>query len=279
MVKILQAKDRARVEALFRRRRMRLEKAVAVVGPILEAVRRRGDAALVEYARRFDGLRDRTVAVRPAELARAAAGLPEDFRRSVEQASGHIWEYCHMQMPRTWRKRVRAGLSLGQIVRPLDSVAAYIPGGRYPLPSTLMMTVIPAQVAQARTIAVASPGRHPVVLGTAGLLGVRQFFHMGGAQAIAAFAFGTETVPRANRVVGPGNIYVAAAKKMLAGEAGIDFIAGPTEIVIVAPADAKPPWLAADLLAQAEHDRDATAILLTTSARLASSVAREVERR
>ena len=278
MVRILRTRDRAELAALFRRRTQRMEKAQAVVGPILEAVRKRGDRALVEYSRKFDGLKARTVAVEPGALTQAAAGLSDEFRRAVELASGHIWEYCHMQMPRSWRKRVRPGISLGQIVRPLESVAAYIPGGRYPLPSTLMMTVIPAQVARVKTIAVASPGRHLVVLGTAGLLGVRQFFHMGGAQAIAAFAFGTDTVPRAQRLVGPGNIYVAAAKKLLAGEVGIDFIAGPTEILIVAAATGNPGWLAADMLAQAEHDRDATAILLTPSLRLARQVAQELER-
>lgn len=277
-MKILRTTDRAKIAALFRRRSQRMEKALGVVEPILAAVRKHGDRALVAYARKLDGLKSKTVAVELGSLAQAAAGLSDDFRRAVELASGHIWEFCHLQMPRSWQKRVRPGMSVGQIVRPLDSVAAYIPGGRYPLPSTLMMTVIPAQVARVKTIAVASPGRHPVVLGTAGLLGVRHFFQMGGAQAIAAFAFGTETVPRANRIVGPGNIYVAAAKKLLAGEVGIDFIAGPTEILIVAEGAANPQWLAADMLAQAEHDRDATAILLTPSARLAQKVARELER-
>ncbi len=153
-------------------------------------------------------------------------------------------------------------------MRPLDTVAAYIPAGRYPLPSTLMMTVIPAQVAGVPNICVACPHRVPEILGTAHLLGVRRVFQMGGAQAIAAFAYGTRTVPRADRIVGPGNIYVAAAKKLLAGEVGIDFVAGPTEILIIA-ADGDPRHLAADMLAQAEHDVDAAAILLTTSKRLA----------
>src|SRR5712692_2283953 len=277
MIRIIRSSDRARLEKLLARRSERLAKAEAVVRPIIEAVRRRGDRALVEYARRFDGLEAKTVAVPARDLERAAAALPEAFRRAVELASGHIWEYCQMQMPRTWRERVRPGLSVGQIVRPLDSVAAYIPGGRYPLPSTLMMTVIPAQVAGVKTISVASPSRHPVLLGTAGLVGVKNFFHMGGAQAIAAFAFGTKTVPRANRIVGPGNVYVAAAKKLLAGEVGIDFVAGPTEILILA-ADGNPRWLAADMLAQAEHDTDASAILLTSSSRLALQVAKEIER-
>ncbi len=272
MIRILRSRDRRQLAALLRRRIQKLDCALAVVGPIVESVRRHGDRALVRHARRLDGMRGPSVRVSPTD-----AGVPADFRRAFELASGHIWEYCRMQMPRSWSKQVRQGIRLGQIVRPLDSVAAYIPGGRYPLPSTLMMTVIPAQVAGVKTISAASPAPGPLMLGTAAMLGVKNFFHMGGAQAIAAFAFGTETVPRANRLVGPGNIYVAAAKRLLAGEVGIDFIAGPTEIVIVAP-EGNPAWLAADMLAQAEHDPEATAVLLAPSARLARQVALELER-
>jgi histidinol dehydrogenase len=160
-------------------------------------------------------------------------------------------------------------------------VDAYKPGCRYPLPSTLMMTVIPARVAGVPSIAVASPKPALQTLGTAGFLRLENFFHMGGAQAVAAFAFGTESVPRAERIVGPGNIYVAAAKKLLAGEVGIDFVAGPTEILLIAPktpAKGDARLLAADMLAQAEHDADAAAILLTTSKRLAAGVAKEIDR-
>ena len=180
-------------------------------------------------------------------------------------------------MPREWTTQLKPGMKLGQIVRPLDTVAAYIPAGRYPLPSTVMMTAIPAQVAGVPNVCIACPKAVGEVFGTAALLGVRHVFQMGGAQAIAAFAFGTRTVPRADRIVGPGNIYVAAAKKLLAGEVGIDFIAGPTEILIIA-GDGDPRHYAADMLAQAEHDVDASAILLTTSKRLALAVASEVDR-
>jgi len=155
-------------------------------------------------------------------------------------------------------------------------MGAYVPAGRYPLPSTLLMTVIPAQAAGVATICVACPNPSPEIMGIAQWLGVTHMFRMGGAQAIAALAYGTETVPKVDRIVGPGNIYVAAAKKLIAGETGIDFIAGPTEIVIIA-ADGDPRWIAADLLAQAEHDVDASAVLLTTSRGLAEAVAKEVE--
>jgi len=167
------------------------------------------------------------------------------------------------------------------VIRPLDVVAAYIPSGRYPLPSTLMMTAIPAQVAGVEMVCACSPKPAEAVMGTASYLKVNRFFRMGGAHAIAAFAYGTKTVPRADRIVGPGNIYVAAAKKLLAGEVGIDFVAGQTEILIIAQekaSEANPKWIAADMLAQAEHDTDASAIVLTKSKQLAAAVAKEVER-
>ena len=272
MIRILESKD---VGRLLARKAARFNEAEAVVRPILDAVRKRGDRALIEYARKFDGLQRKTVRVPERELGDAP--LSAEFRAAVQTAADNIRAYAERQMPKAWSARIRPGIQLGQIVRPLDTVAAYIPAGRYPLPSTVMMTVIPAQVAGVPNICIASPRAVPEVFGTAHLLGVKQVFQMGGAQAIAAFAFGTRTVPRADRIVGPGNIYVAAAKKLLAGEVGIDFVAGPTEILIVA-ADSDPRHLAADMLAQAEHDLDASAILLTPSKRLAGAVARELER-
>lgn len=273
MIRILASKEIGR---LLARKAAKFTAAEAVVRPMLEAVRKRGDRALMEYARRFDGLDRTSVRVPEAELRAARARLAPGFESAVETAAANIRAYAQRQMPRQWWAHVR-GMRLGQIVRPLDTVAAYIPGGRYPLPSTLMMTVVPAQVAGVPNICVATPNPVTGIFGTAHMLGVRQVFQMGGAQAIAAFAFGTRTVPRADRIVGPGNIYVAAAKKLLAGEVGIDFIAGPTEILIIA-ARGNPRHLAADMLAQAEHDVDASAVLLTTSKRLAAAVAREVDR-
>jgi histidinol dehydrogenase len=270
VIRILDSKNAGR---LLARKAARFEAAEAVVRPILDAVRKRGDRALLEYARKFDGLDRGSVRVPESELS---PPLSPEFRRAVDIAAANIRDYARRQMPREWTREAR-GMRLGQIIRPLDTVAAYIPSGRYPLPSTILMTVVPAQVAGVPNICVASPKPVPEVFGTAGLLGVRNVFQMGGAQAIAAFAYGTRTVPRADRIVGPGNIYVAAAKKLLAGEAGIDFVAGPTEILIVSAAG-DPCHLAADMLAQAEHDVDASAILLTTSKRLASAVAAEIDR-
>jgi histidinol dehydrogenase len=274
VIGILQSREIGR---LLTRRAARLDQAEAVVRPILEAVRKRGDKALLSYARKLDGLERKTVRVPERELVSACGKLTPEFRGAVETASSNIRAFAQMQVPAERWIEAAPGLRLGQIVRPLDTVAAYIPGGRYPLPSTLMMTAIPAQVAGVRRILVACPSPGPEILGTARLLGVGEVFHMGGAQAIAAFAFGTRTVPKADRIVGPGNIYVAAAKKALAGTVGIDFIAGPTEILIIA-AEGDPKFLAADMLAQAEHDADACAILMTASKSLALAVADQIER-
>ena len=231
MIRILESNQ---VGRLLARKAARFTEAEAVVRPILEAVRTRGDRALMEYARQFDKLERNSVRVPAKELEAARAALTPEFRSAVETAAENIRAYALRQMPKEWTAQVKPGLALGQIVRPLDTLAAYIPAGRYPLPSTVMMTAIPAMVAGVKNVCVACPKAVGEVFGTAELLGVHQVFQMGGAQAIAAFAYGTRTVPRADRIVGPGNIYVAAAKKLLAGEVGIDFIAGPTEILIIA---------------------------------------------
>lgn len=276
MLKILRSNDKADIETLFSRRSVRMAEAESVVAPILAAVRERGDAALVEYARKFDGLEGDSVRIAPDRMRKAAEAVDDALREAVAIASEQIRAYAKQQLPKEWTQEIGDGVWLGQIVRPLESIGAYIPGGRYPLPSTLMMTVIPAQEAGVKTISAGSPAMSAATLGVAGMLNIDNFFQMGGAQAIAAFAFGTETVPKAQRIVGPGNIYVAAAKKLLAGETGIDFVAGPTEILLIS-ADGDPRCLAADILAQAEHDVDAAAILLTTSREHAERVVEEVE--
>ena len=277
MLRIVSSRDREVWEGLLRGRSKRLSEAEEVVAPILEAVRDRGDAALIEYARKLDALKGRTVRLGGSQLQAARNGLPDNVAAAVNVAAPRIRAYAQRQMPSEWMEPAGQGIELGQLVRPVDSVGAYIPGGRYPLPSTVMMTAVPAQVAGVERIAVASPNPSSVTVGTAALLGVDEVYIVGGAQAIAALAFGTESIPRVDRIVGPGNAYVAAAKKMLAGEAGIDFVAGPTEIVLVFE-DGEPRALAADMLAQAEHDVDAAAVLITPSRRLAAAVAAEVER-
>jgi histidinol dehydrogenase len=268
MIKILDLKT---ARGLTARKAVRLEEAERVVAPILADVRARGDAALLEYARKFDGFEGSCVRV-PIE-----GSLSEEMLQAVEVAAANIRECAQRQLPLESSVEYADGRRVGQIVRPLDSMGAYIPAGRYPLPSTVLMTVIPAQVAGVATTCLACPKPSAEILGIAKWLGVTHLFRMGGAQAIAALAYGTETVPRVDRIVGPGNIYVAAAKKLIAGEVGIDFVAGPTEIVIIA-GEGNPRWLAADMLAQAEHDVDASSILLTNSRGLAEAVALEIER-
>ncbi|MBK5295478.1 MAG: histidinol dehydrogenase [Acidobacteriia bacterium] len=278
MIRILDSSD---IGNLLTRRASRMTAAEQTVRPILDDVRKRGDRALLEYARRFDHLQARTVALAQSDLEGAYRRMPADLRASLRVAARNIRAYAKLQLPQPRKMAAGPGLRISQIVRPLDCVAAYIPGGRYPLPSTLLMTAIPAQVAGVRRIVAACPRPADAVLGTAAFLKLSSLFQMGGAHAIAAFAYGTKTVPRADRIVGPGNIYVAAAKKLLAGEVGIDFVAGPTEILIIASAEASAGdarWIAADMLAQAEHDTDASAVLLTTSRRLALAVAGVIER-
>jgi histidinol dehydrogenase len=268
MIRILEHKDAGQ---LVTRKAQALGEAEHIVTPILEAVRTRGDAALLEYARKFDKYEGSTVRIEPR------GKLSPEFLKAVEVAAANIRSYARLQLPVEKMVEYPDGRRLGQIVRPLDSMGAYTPAGRYPLPSTLLMNVIPAQEAGVKTTCVACPHPSAEILGLAEWLGVTHFFRMGGAQAIAALAYGTETVPRVERIVGPGNIYVAAAKKLIAGETGIDFVAGPTEIVIIA-AEGNAKWIAADMLAQAEHDVDASAILLTTSRELAAAVSEELER-
>lgn len=274
MIRILPSTE---VGELLRRKAARFAEAEETVRPILDAVRKRGDKALLEFANKFDHLNRKSVVVSTDELQAAEKQLSRGFREAIRTASKNIRAFAKLQLPEPKSAVIAPGLKVGQIIRPLDTVGAYIPAGRYPLPSTLMMTVIPAQVAGVKNVCVTTPRAVPEILGAASLLGARQVFLMGGAHAIAAFAYGTRTVPRADRIVGPGNIYVAAAKKLISGEVGIDFIAGPTEILIIANAG-EASWIAADMLAQAEHDVEASAVLLTTSKRLAAAVAKEVER-
>jgi histidinol dehydrogenase len=251
--------------------------AEAAVIPIIQAVRREGDSAVRDYARKLDGLADLPIRLTAKELAEAASSLPANVRSAAEVAIRNIRQFAEAQLPRERFEEFSPGRKLGWIVRPLEAVGCYVPSGRYPLPSTLLMTAIFAQTAGVPRICAASPKPSIEILGCAHLLGITEFYRVGGAQAIAAMALGTATIPRVDRIVGPGNAYVAAAKKLLAGEVGIDFLAGPTEILILA-ATGEPKTIAADMLAQAEHDPSASATLVTTSIALAESVAAEIER-
>jgi histidinol dehydrogenase len=279
MLRIIQSADKAALARLERARQTSLGEAERVARRILEDVRRQGDRALLRYTRQLDGLdlRKEGFAVSRAEIRRAYGDVPRGFVAALRTAARNIRALARRQLPCAWQAANGAGVRISQIVRPLDRVACYVPRGRFPLPSTVLMSVIPAQVAGVREILVSSPRPAPTVLVAADVLGVKRIYRLGGAQAIAAFAYGTETVPRADKIVGPGNRYVAAAKKLVAGECGIDFIAGPSELVIVG-SRGNPAWVAADLVAQAEHDPDAVAILITPSRRLALQVQAAISR-
>lgn len=256
---------------------MALGKAERVVRPIIDAVRKRGDRALAEYGRKLDRYTG-PLRIGPVQMGGAWKETARDLRDAMDTAQSNIRRFAELQMPKEWQAPLAPGVQAGQLIRPLDSVGCYVPGGRFPLFSTALMTAIPARVAGVENVYVASPGAPQVICAAAHIAGASAVFSTGGAQAIAAFAFGTETVPRVDKIVGPGNIYVTAAKKLLDGEVAIDFVAGPTEVVIVAE-DGNPEWIAADMLAQAEHDPEAAAILITNSRALANAVAAHVPRR
>jgi histidinol dehydrogenase len=250
-----------------------------IVKRIVNDVRRNGDRALRRYAQRWDTLTSTDpIRVPEPDLHQAWQNTPADLQQAIAAAAKNIRRFCEWQKPREWRRDIHPGVSVGQFVRPLDSVGCYVPGGRYPLPSTLLMTVIPAQVAGVPRIQVVSPRPAQPTLAAAAFLGVTNFYRVGGAQAIAALAYGTKDIPRVNKIVGPGNRYVTAAKKLVASDCAIDFLAGPTEALFISE-KGNPTFIAADLVAQAEHDPDALCIFITTSRTVAKAVQGEVQKR
>ena len=254
------------------------ERAMPVVKRIVTDVRKGGDKALRRYAAKLDGLpAGQPMAISASEMSEAWAATPEPLQTALQTAAANIRQFAERQMP-TDSSATADGLTTGQRVRALSAVGCYVPSGRYPLPSTLLMTVIPAQVAGVERIVVASPKPARETLAAAALLGVKEFYQIGGAQAVAALAYGTETISRVTKIVGPGNWYVTSAKKMVAFDCAIDMLAGPTEIVVTSE-DGDAVGIASDLVAQAEHDPEALAILITTKADLAQLVVKEVGRR
>jgi histidinol dehydrogenase len=228
------------------------------------------------YAKRFDSL-VLAVEVTREEMRAAAAGLRADVRLAIRTAARHIRHVARRQMPRGWTTSPAPGVSIEQRVTPLERVGCYVPAGRYPLPSSLLMTAIPAAVAGVGEVIVACPRPDVTIMAAALEANVSRLLRLGGAQAIAAMAYGTETIPRVDKIVGPGNAYVAAAKALVAADCAIDFFAGPTEILVIS-STGKAQWIAADLIAQAEHDEDARAVFVTPSRDLARRVAAEVAR-
>jgi histidinol dehydrogenase len=274
MLPIISASDSRALGRLLDRRPSQDPAVRRRVAAIVSAVRRGGDAALRRYARRFDGL-EGPLEIAAEQLRAEAKRVPPDVRRALKAAAANIRRVAERQRPKTLRIAVSPGLSITERVTPLDRVGCYVPAGRYPLPSTLLMTAIPARAAGVAEVIAVCPRPDGVVMAAAIEAGVTRFFRVGGAQAVAALAYGTASVPRVDKIVGPGNRYVAAAKDLVSADCAIDFHAGPSEIVIVTAA-LPPAWVAADLIAQAEHDPDARAVLVTTSRRYAGQVAREV---
>jgi histidinol dehydrogenase len=275
-VRIVQSSDLRGVDRLLARRTRTRDQAALVrkVTHIVDRVRRGGDTALRGYAARFDKLA-LPIEVTTEEMRAAERELPRDVRRAIEIAAANIRKVAERQLPRPWTSQPSPGVHITQRVLPLDRVGCYVPGGRYPLPSSLLMTAIPAATAGVREIVAVCPRPDATILHAARVAGVSRLFRVGGAHAIAALAYGTKTVPSVDKIVGPGNAFVAAAKALVSPDCAIDFYAGPSEIVVVS-STGRPAWIAADLIAQAEHDPDARAILLTPSRRLATAVAREL---
>jgi histidinol dehydrogenase len=268
----------AAITLLERRGAVNTAKVDETVRTILAEVRQRGDLALREYAARLDGLgADVPLLVSREEMRAAWDETSEELRAAMKLAQANIRAFAERQLPKAFSFRPVEGMEVGQIVRALGSVGCYVPGGRYPLPSTLLMTATPAQVAGVERIVVCSPKPAKETMAAAWLAGVTEIYRVGGAQAIAAMAFGTETIGAVDKIVGPGNLYVTAAKMAVSHETGIDMPAGPTEIV-VASERGDPTGIAADLVAQAEHDPEALAVLITSNAELAEEVALEVKR-
>jgi histidinol dehydrogenase len=261
---------------LLRSRRQRDIAAHRVALRIVEDVKKRGDAALREWTRKFDGvdLRD-GVWVSEREIRKAEKESGKDLRRAIEHAERNIRAVAEKQLPRGWSVEIEPGVRISQIVRPVEAIGCYIPGGRFSLLSTLLMTVIPAMVAGVKRITVASPNPNAALLAAANILGVTRVARIGGAQAIAALAYGTKTVERVDKIFGPGNRFVTAAKQIVSNDCAIDLPAGPTEAIVLADGG-NARWVAADLLAQAEHAPDAGSFLVTISRDFADRMQREV---
>jgi histidinol dehydrogenase len=264
------------IETLEQRGAVSTARVEPVVRRILAEVHKTGDRALLKYATEFDGLANgQGLLVSGEEMKAAWEKTVPKLQAAMMVARGNILAFAEAQLPREWTISPVGGVKTGQIVRPLDSVGCYVPGGRYPLPSTLLMTVTPAQVAGVERIVVCSPKPAKETMAAAWLAGVTEFYRVGGAQAIAAMAFGTATIGRVDKIVGPGNLYVTAAKVLASRECGIDMPAGPTEIAVTSETG-NVAGIAADLVAQAEHDPEALAVLITSNGALAKEVAAQV---
>ncbi|MBE2899420.1 histidinol dehydrogenase [Methanothermobacter thermautotrophicus] len=269
--------DHRRISELVERARLDVDEVIGPVADIISMVREGGDGALRELTQKFDGVTVDNFRVSQEEIDEAHENLDQGVKEALMEAAMNIEEFHRMQMPSDWMSEVRPGVMAGQVVRPLESVGCYIPGGRAVYPSTILMTVIPARIAGVERIVCCTPpagdGSVPdAVLVAADMAGAHEIHRVGGAQAVAAMAYGTETIRSVDKIVGPGNIFVTAAKKLVYGEVDIDFPAGPSEVLIIADETAIPEYIALEILAQAEHDPQAASVLVTDSRDLALEV-------
>jgi histidinol dehydrogenase len=264
--------------ALLRGRRERDEKAHRVAGRIIADVRKRGDAAIRDWTKTFDGVDLRAgLWVSSRDIEKAGNDIAKETRLAMEHAARNIRAVAERQLPRGWTLEVEPGVKISQVVRPIEAIGCYVPGGRFSLLSTLLMTVIPAQVAGVQRIVVVSPKPNTELLSAAAMLGVTRIARIGGAQAIAALAYGTKNIAAVHKIFGPGNRFVTAAKQLVSGDCAVDLPAGPTEAIVLAD-DGDPVWIAADLLAQAEHAPDAGSFMVTTSRDFAVRIQLEIRK-
>ena len=286
-MRIIKVEDRGKIkeqmDELLKRRESDQSDIENTVKDIIDNIKKRGDEALLEYTNKFDGVELSDIKVTKEEITAAREAVGEGFLEILEEAAANIKEYHECELEETWMKEFRPGVRLGQKITPIGRVGIYVPGGKAGYPSTVLMDSIPAVVAGVESIAMVTPplkdGRvDPYILAAASVAGVDEIYKVGGAQSVAALAYGTETIAPVNKIVGPGNIYVATAKKQVFGKVAIDMIAGPSEIGILADENAKKEIIAADLLSQAEHDEMAASILVTTSSKFAEEVKEEVYR-
>ncbi len=276
-MRIVEARDTRALNRLLARREHDDRPFERRVQRIVDEVRTGGDRALARFAKRFDRVTS-SLEVTPKEMREGAARVDPAVRRAIANAASSIAAIAFRQIPKHFDVTVTRGVTIEQRVEPLNRVGCYVPGGRFPLPSSLLMTAVPARVAGVRDVIVCCPRPEPAVMAAALEAGVTRLYRIGGAHAVAALAFGTASVPRVDKIVGPGNRYVAAAKAVIARQCAIDFYAGPSEIVVVA-GGGRPDWIAADLVAQAEHDPDARAMFVTWDRDLANRVVKAVAAR
>jgi len=281
MIQTINIENKEKIDQIKQRSKKNLELALMRVLPIINDIKTLGDKALFQYIERYDSFKatKNNIELKKEEIKAAYKKVDKKTIKAIKQAKENIEKYAKLQLPKEWSKEIKKGIRVGQLVKPLERVGCYVPGGNFPLLSTVLMTVIPAKVAGVKEIVITTPPKENnyALYVAADIAGADKIYRIGGAQAVASLAYGTETIKKVDKIVGPGNIFVTAAKKLVYGDVGIDFLAGPSEVLILAE-KGNPKFIAADMLAQAEHDILASAILVTTNEKLAKQVEKELEK-